>query len=334
MCVNDLLAQGAEPLFFLDYFACGKLDVETARDGGRRHRRGLPAGRLRADRRRDGRDAGHVRRRATTTSPALPSARWSGARSCRAPTSPSGDVLIGLPSSGVHSNGYSLVRRLVAEEKLGLGRAGAVRSGDHAGRSPAGADAHLREAGAAGASARPAPSRRSRTSPAAGCRRTCRACCRPGWPRTSTSARGRRRPCSAGCSAPAISTTPRCCAPSTAASAWCWSWRRPRPTRSLAALEAAGEAPVRDRRDRARPRRQIASQGQGRGRSRALLGQAGVRGVTDSRRGSPSLHPFVRGGVGEGGIAERLPSGIPPTPSPSPQGGGESARRLRRQVRA
>jgi phosphoribosylformylglycinamidine cyclo-ligase len=121
MCVNDLIVQGAEPLFFLDYYASGRLEVETGlkiiagiAEGCRMAGCALIGGETaempglyrEGDYDLAGFAVGAVERGAAITGERVKP----------------GDVVLALASSGVHSNGYSLVRKVVADAGLALSK--------------------------------------------------------------------------------------------------------------------------------------------------------------------------------------------------------------------
>ena len=121
MCVNDLIVAGGEPLFFLDYFATGKLDVDEAAAVVR----GIAEGCRQAG---CGLIGGETAEMPSMYAPGdYDLAGFSVGAVGRTKVLPSGvapgDVLLGLPSSGVHSNGFSLVRKLVEKANLDYGSA-------------------------------------------------------------------------------------------------------------------------------------------------------------------------------------------------------------------
>ena len=112
MCANDVLVQGAEPLFFLDYFACGRLDVDMAADVVA----GIAQGCAQAG-------AALIGGETAEMPDMYPDGEYDLAGFCVGAVDrkdlidgsaiEAGDTIIGIASSGPHSNGYSLIRRVL-----------------------------------------------------------------------------------------------------------------------------------------------------------------------------------------------------------------------------
>jgi phosphoribosylformylglycinamidine cyclo-ligase len=153
MCANDLIVQGAEPLFFLDYYATGSWTTASPNASSPRSRRAA-AGRLRADRRRNRGNARHVCEGDYDLAGFCVGAVERDAV-LTGQTIAAGDVILGLASSGVHSNGFSLVRRLAADRGWKLDRPALFDAGSAADRHADGADAHLCRFAAAAAADTP-----------------------------------------------------------------------------------------------------------------------------------------------------------------------------------
>ena len=145
MCVNDLSAQGAEPLMFLDYYATGKLNADEAAKVVLASPKAAakPAARSPAAR--------PPKCRACTAKGDYDLAGFSVGAAERGTLLPrvdemqAGDVIIGIASSGPHSNGYSLVRKIVERSGLAWDAPAPFAPGKSLAEALLDADAHLRE---------------------------------------------------------------------------------------------------------------------------------------------------------------------------------------------